>query len=322
MNDNNGEEITKKIRLMSYPKIRYVETYSPTDIPNNGEYWIQEKVDGSQFRFSIDKDGEILFGSHHVIFDKNAENGSWKPAIDSAKNGIKLYMEHIGVYENEIKITFFAEYLSKPQHNTLKYGGVPKGNIVLFDVCINESLWLKPDEVVIIAKLMEIEPVNILGVMEQIPKEEYLDNLINNTTSSLGATTIEGVVVKNPFHLINYIGTTFPAPFMFKKVRESFKEENKTEWKKNNPSQQDFLENMLSKQAVWNKIIATARDENKLTGSMKDMAVLTEILKDEFVNEYDAFLKEELYNHFKPIIYKNVTRGLAEYYKNLENKHS
>lgn len=310
-------ETVKKTRLMSYPKIRYLEAYAPDEVINKGKWYIEEKVDGSQFRFSINKYGEMLFGSHHVIFDKDAENGSWKPAIDSAKKGIKAFMEHIGLRENEVKVTFFGEYLSKPRHSTLKYERVPKGNIVLFDVCINESVWLKPEDVRKIAEIMEVEPVNILKIEDNLPNQDYLDETINNTTSSLGLTTIEGVVVKNPCYEINYVGTDYDAPFMFKKVRESFREENRITWKKDNPSNEDFLKSLLSKEAVWNKIIATARDENKLTGDMKDMVVLTNILKDEFETEYDPFLKEEVYKHFKPVIYRNITRGLPEYYKSV-----
>ena len=96
-----------------------------------GEVVIQEKVDGSQFRFGLDERGDLVVGTKGTIIGHPDENIMFKPGA-----------EYIFSIEKVIKdffapnTLFYAEYLQKPKHNVLVYEKVPTNHIVLFDVIL------------------------------------------------------------------------------------------------------------------------------------------------------------------------------------------
>ena len=54
--------------MKKYPKIKY-PTHEKTDglLTEGDEIVIQEKVDGANFRYTVDEDGEITFGSRNCV---------------------------------------------------------------------------------------------------------------------------------------------------------------------------------------------------------------------------------------------------------------
>lgn len=301
-----------------YPKIRYREGYLEDEVIENAHFYIEEKIDGSQFRFSVSKYGETKFGSHHVEFQDGITPKGWATAIEGAKNAIQILQSDDFLADHSFdEITFFCEYLQKPKHNTLNYGRIPEKNLYLFDILFTvngKRTWAIPSYTEMIAEKIGLEKPHIIEILEHIPTNEHLEEIVENKMSVLGNTKMEGVVVKSDYE-IKYNNYPYPAPFMYKYVRKNFKEENGINWKQNNPSPMEFVTGLLNKEGVWLKIVARAKDEGRLKGEIQDMKVIIEMLQKEFAEEYDDYLKEEIYKHFKPFIVRSVTKGLPEYYK-------
>jgi len=293
--------------LMKYPEVLNANDVRNVRFEfNEGEYFIEEKVDGSQFRFGI-VDGEFKFGSHHINYEGYTTDKMFQQAVVIAEGVLKK----VNGFNN---IIFFTEYLSKPKQNTLKYNRIPMNNFYLFDVAV-DGKFAKPNEVIKFAEEIEVEPVKILEVDRQLPKSEYLNNIINTTDSILGGEKIEGVVIKN--YDMNIIINGKMRFFSLKYVREKFRELNKIEHLNENkiPKTEDIINHLINKEAVWNKSIQRIQEDGIITYEMKDIQNLIEMVKEDIEKEYKETIKEELYNAFKKDIEREIIKGLPEYYK-------
>ena len=107
---------------------------------------VEEKVDGSQFSFGK-FDGEIKVRSKGRAFPVDAAEGMFQRAVESVLERADLLVDGW---------TYRGEYLQKPAHNTLKYGRVPRGHIILFDINAAEEDYLSP-----LAKAEEAERIGL-----------------------------------------------------------------------------------------------------------------------------------------------------------------
>ncbi|MGC8605919.1 MAG: RNA ligase family protein, partial [Desulfomonilaceae bacterium] len=105
----------------------------------SGKYYIEEKVDGSQFRFGI-VGGAMAFGSHNIDYNGYTTDKMFTEAITRAEAMLK----NIQVKGDTV---FFAEYLQKPHHNALHYARVPQNSFYLFDVMV-DGAFVSPEEVI------------------------------------------------------------------------------------------------------------------------------------------------------------------------------
>ena len=86
---------------------------------------VEEKVDGSQFSFGVTEEGELKIRSKGKEMVVEAPEKMFAGAVETVK-GLKDRLHPGWTYRGEV--------LCKPKHNTLQYGRVPKGNVILFDV--------------------------------------------------------------------------------------------------------------------------------------------------------------------------------------------
>lgn len=312
--------------LPKYAEIMNIERYALSKEKGEinesiGKFYIEEKVDGSQFRFGIDGTGNFMAGSKNVNYSSaNQPDKSFKGICEEMEAKLtNLYKTgEFSFLESNDFIVFYAEYLRSPKHNALKYDRVPKGNLYLFDIAVN-GVYQRTDDIKNWAKILEIEPVNIYGISEKLPEYNSISENLKMWKSCIGETNPEGVVIKN--YDINVMDNfrKIETPLMIKIVRDEFKEILHKDWKqREGKGANDIIGrimNQVNKNAVWDKAIFHLRDEGKLTGKMQDMKELVEKVDDDIEKEWKEVIYKELYDSFEYDIRRAFTKGLAEYYK-------
>lgn len=308
------------ITIPSYTKILTLGS-SYTENALVGEVIIQEKIDGSQFRFGLNRNKDFLAGTKGTIIHHPEENKMFQ-----------LGAEYIYSMQDAIKelfpanTYFYGEYLQKPKHNVLNYAKVPKNNIVLFDV-MTEGRWVNKTELENIAKYLNIDVIPELyrGILDRkrIDKgaggykssaTDHLKRIIETTDSYLGNEKIEGVVIKNYNQTILLGGNVFPL--FTKYVREAFKERHDKEWKVKSPknSLQKYFESFQS-EARWQKAVIHLREKGELENSPRDIGKLICQVKSDIKHEEKENIKNYLYKKFIDEILRRAIRGLPKWYK-------
>lgn len=272
-----------------------------------GEVIVQEKVDGSQFSFGINEDGELVMRSKgQELYQDNVA-----PMFEKAVN-----------YVLSLKLTaksdtyFYCEYLQRPKHNTLKYSKEPQNNLILFDVLSAGRLVGRADLLKWAKKCtIDVIPELFRGTMSVDKIKSFLA-----LESFLGGELIEGVVIKN-YHQTIFLGGHV-TPLFTKYVREIFKERNADEWKTKKPRGgiTEFIASFTSK-ARWEKAVIHAKEKGDLSVSPKDIGMLMKMVVEDVREEETENIKNHLYTCFIEEILRVSVRGLPEWYKNklLEN---
>ena len=273
-----------------------------------GEVAIQEKVDGSQFRFGITDDQRLMFGTHHTTIYPEVADKMFKQAIE--------YLEplHLTMLERFVPDTyFFAEYLQKPKHNLLKYDRIPKNHLVLFDVMEN-GRWLGRKEVEGYARFLDIDfvPEFYRG---KITVEELADFFLRE--SFLGGEKIEGVVIKNYEQNILLGGNIFPL--FTKYVQPAYRERHVKEWHPKDNLQTYILS--FRDEARWQKAIQHLKEQGILLNDPRDIGNLIMEVHKDLLEEAEADIKDYLFKEFKRQVLGASTKGLPDWYKTklLEN---
>jgi hypothetical protein len=131
--------------------------------------------------------------------------------------------------------------------------------------------------------------------------------------SILSGTAIEGVVIKN----YSKLGED-RKPLMAKIVRPDFQVVNKKNWRLANPTASDILSHiieMYKTDARWQKAVQHLRDDNRLTGTMRDIPALMTEVRDDTRKECEEEIKQLLFDHYLKKIGAGITSGLPEWYK-------
>jgi hypothetical protein len=265
----------------------------------NGEVVVQEKIDGSQFSFMKDADGQLHFRSKGAEIHEGTTDKLFSPAVEAILARREL-LEPGYVYRGEA--------LCRPKHNTLEYKRVPRGNVIIYDVDTGEQNYIS-------------DPVNLAAAIDLEAVREFFRGLIKsadevkallNRESILGGD-IEGVVIKN----YREFGRDKKV-LMGKYVRDEFKEQHKVSWGESNPSRNDVVERIgtsLRTDARFRKAVERLRDAGRLTGTPKDIGPLMKELGIDLNTEARPVVAEELVNHFWKDIQRKATAGFAEWYK-------
>ena len=297
-----------------YLEIPHIGEVLEDDITYGRNFVMEEKIDGSNFRFGISKSRGIMVGSKNMDMTE-APAKMFKLAIDwvyqeSTQKRLNEALEALMVED----VIFYGEYLSSPHHNTIKYDKVPINNIILFDMTI-DGVYQTYNVLQHYAQYLGLSVVPILQTKDSMFAVNELAQVVNNTKSVLGDTLIEGVVVKSydsRMHIRKH-----DYPFMIKYVRDEFKEMNQKNWKeqKANENPVQHILKAINKEKVWEKAIQHAKDDGKLEGRMQDMRVLIGYLNTDIENQWKEAIKEELWVLFKEEISSQMVKGLPVWYK-------
>jgi len=286
-----------------------------------GEVIVQEKIDGSQFRFGFRDDGEFLMGTRKTQLFFKDQDGMFKEAIEYLESIEKKMRK-----EFQPGDFFFAEYLQKPKHNTLKYDRFPKNHLILFDALIGGQ-WITDRKLLekIARNLgVEIVPEIFRGTIEMthdkdtglkfMPQKGDWEDWFKQE-SILGGETIEGVVIKNYDQHIEIYGSI--SPLITKVVREEFKERHSKN-PDHKPQKQSIDAYLMSykSEARWEKAIQHLAEEGKLETSPRDIGALIKAIQNDIEEECKEDIKEFLYKNYKRNLMALSVRGFPEFYKN------
>lgn len=260
---------------------------------------VQEKVDGSQFSFGLFHDGY------------RARSKNQQLTLPNPSNMFTRACDVIQALPLQEGWTYRAEYLSKPKHNTLAYARVPKNHLIIFDINTGHEEYLSQaameDEA---ARLgLECVPCFVQGMIEDLTQFKAL---LNNT-SVLGDQKIEGVVVKN----YAKFGPDKKA-LMGKYVSEAFKEIHAREWRRNNPTSGDIIQELIKQHrtpARWQKAVQHIKERGELQQSPADIGPLFKEVHLDIRKECEDDIKQVLYDYAMPKILKGVCAGLPDWYK-------
>ena len=269
-----------------------------------GPVILQEKVDGSQFRFGVNEDGALVIGSKNRDMIPEAPDGMFQQIADyllSIKDRILEFPPDTYLY---------GEYLMKPKHNVLSYGRIPTNHLVLFDG-LQEGKWLLRGNLEQIAEFLDFDVIP-----EFYEGEVCVDRIKEflKEDSFLGKEKIEGVVIKNYSQIILLGGSAFPL--FTKYVRDEYRERHDKDWKEKSGvgGLELFLKGFQS-ESRWLKAVQHLRDEGRLTQELRDIGTLVKEVERDILEEESVNIKAFLFNHFKKSVIRYAVRGLPEWYK-------
>ena len=243
----------------------------------------------------------------------------FKRGVDSA---IQLFGNYCMLEENEDnfddKYTIFCEYISKPKHNIIPYGRIPKGLLVIFDVIKNGKYMNRKDKKQF-AENFGLEVTPLLWEGEGKDFTEEIRQKLLATPSFLGHQDgydrIEGIVIKNYEKKYDVgEGHSMFGQFLCSKiVNKNFKEI----YNKKNPTGSELseLKDSVRTTARWEKAYQHLNESGKLKSEMRDMKdLISEVMTDLETEELEN-LKNKLWNIYKKDIMGNSIKGMAEWYK-------
>ena len=271
-----------------------------------GEVAVQEKVDGSQFRFGVDDDGALRIGTRRTELIEGVEIGMFQKGYDYVKSIESKIRELEGS-----NIWFFCEYLYRPKHNTLAYESVPQNCIVLFDATIGGGF---------------VDRGNLERIAEHIGVDVIPEFFRGNGTtvdslkeyhareSYLGKELVEGVVIKNYNMNINIGGQLFPL--FTKLVRDEFREKHSKN-PDHKPRKAGVDEYIMSfrNENRWTKAVQHMRDDGKLAEEPRDIGELIKRVHKDIEEEEMENIKADFYAMFIKDIKRMASSGLPEWYK-------
>lgn len=135
------------------------------------------------------------------------------------------------------------------------------------------------------------------------------------TESALGGQKIEGVVIKPSAY--NLFGVDKKV-LMGKFVSETFKEKHTKEWKKQNPSSADVLEQISAEyraEGRWRKAIQHLREAGSIDGSPRDIGLILKEIPVDIEKECSEEIKDRLWRWAWPHIKRKAVYGFPAWYK-------
>jgi hypothetical protein len=296
-----------KVRVHSYPKV-YNLGHPALEALFVDPVIVEEKIDGSQFSFMVDLDGNLKLRSKGAdIFPENPPK-LFAMAVETVEG---LFAD--GKFDDRKRWVYRGEAVTSPKHNCLLYEGIPVGGIILYDIEYSPNAFLSWEE-----KRTEAERLGL----EVVPKLHEgkvtdLDTLsgLMERVSVLGGPTVEGLVFKN-YKRFGRDGKVV----MGKHVSEAFKEKNSKGWKKANPSKNDVLMVLAAQyrtEARWLKALQHLREEDLIEDDPRDIGKLMKAVHIDLDEEVTEEVAARLVKWAMPQVKRTATRGLPEWYKGL-----
>ena len=303
-----GGKIMNTIPL--YNKILTLGSYGTQHV-FMGDVIIQEKIDGSQFSFGLNKDNVLIFRSRRAIIYPEKVEDIFMPAVKyvlSIEERIKSLF-HPNTY-------FRTETLEKPKHNVLSYDRCPKNHMVLFDVQLpGGELITDRKQLKDVATQLNIDVIPELfrGSVLHSPVE-FMQQLIEKTQSYLGGQLVEGAVVKNYNQIIVMEGHSYPL--FIKYVREEFKESHKKVWEKESVNKIEKFIGSFTNSNRWEKAVMHLKEQGQIENKAKDIGKLIVEIQQDVAEECKEDIKQFFYSYYIKKIQSVSCYGLPQWYKN------
>lgn len=264
---------------------------------------VEEKVDGSQFSAGV-FNGELQCRSKRCVLAD--------PVPDLFKGAVETFTRLHAEGRLAPDVVYRGESIQSPRHNTLHYGRVPVGNVIIFDIMRGGlQCYVSYEE-----KLAECERLGLecvpLFYSGRIDNLEHVKSFLDRD-SVLGNVKIEGFVIKN----YSRFGVD-KKPLFGKFVSEHFKEVHDKGWKELNPRNGDIIEKLIDRyrsEARWAKALLHLSEQNLIDGSPKDIGPLIVEVKEDIQRECKQEIGDMLFNWAWKQINQKLVGGLPQWYK-------
>lgn len=273
----------------------------------DGPIEVTEKIDGSQFAFGYDEQGQFRMRSKGAEVVEGAPNGMFRLAHDwalSVRNRVPMATQ------------FYGEFLQSPKHNILTYGRVPTNNFMLFAACVGGEFVNNHTGLKGWADLLGCEVVPLLfeGTTNKV-RADVLASWLEQK-SVLGEALIEGVVIKNWNKACEYKGLFLPVTSA-KYVSEKFKEVLDKEWRSTYTAKGnlDTLKESYAAPARWEKAVQRLREAGTYQQALQDIGPLMVEARRDIIEEEKERIKNALWGIFGDDIVRYAVKGIPAWYK-------
>lgn len=290
--------------IESYPKI-YNLGHAELRELFSAPVLVEEKIDGSQFSFGVDREGFLRCRSKGCQIDFDNVPKMFNKGVATAKA-----LHSVGLLPPGL--TFRGEFLSGPKHNVLCYDRAPAKNFILFDVNTGIEAYATRAEKEHWGRTLGLEVVPLM-FEGMIKSADDLRELLE-TTSVLGGQKVEGVVIKPAEY--NLFGRDKKC-VLGKFVSERFREVHAAHYKTPKPKE-DIIEKLgkaFVTEARWDKAIQHRKEDGTLENSPRDIGPLLKEISDDVLAEEEEAIKTMLMGWAWPQLKKKLTIGFPEWYK-------
>ncbi len=276
--------------MKKYPKIKRLGSSGTEGITDAGTLFIEEKLDGNNFRFKRYGD-QLMFGSRRVVFKEHGDPLPPEEVGGQFQKVSKYLSEKINT--NDIKelekdygeLVFFGENMIK-MHLEYDWDNIPQ--FLGFDIwSVEDEKWLHPEKYREVFSKLGLYTVPLL---EKVPVDEF-DSDYEVPQSTYRDGKAEGIVIKNPFQS------------KYAKIKtEKFKELEKTNPSKNKDLSND-VDEMVHKYAprmrIQKKIDVLTKEQDKDLEMelMEDLPMM--VVDDIFEEEYKDIVRSSYSINFK-----------------------
>ena len=164
---------------------------APPDLLSSGHLWVQEKVDGANFRFEVRESGLLVFGTRGRVY----EGGVPEPYRHAARHVRERFdLDGFRAAAEDVEaITFFGE---ATHHHTIEYDFDRLPSFLGFDVwSAGRERFLPPDAVEQAFRALGLEPVNALA--KELRATDFDPDSYEIPPSAWYDGPAEGVVLRN-----------------------------------------------------------------------------------------------------------------------------
>lgn len=291
--------------LRNYPSINYYPKNSTRDWSTNPNWYIQEKMDGSQMTFYL--------SNNTMIFKcKNKEVDINSSCFNKAISLLSLIKDKIN--SNYI---YYGESIQKNRHNVIEYSRIPKNYFILYDIFdISLQKYIHPNIMIEEAKRLNLEytPTLYFNIGSDHPNvkiDELMKQIENGELlSCLGDITPEGIVFKcNCYKNAKFVGTKF------KIVTEKFKERQKVRKSKEIFTPLEFLTwlgSQFNVEARFRKALQHLQERD----SNITIQLIEEELDKDLIKEYSKEISTYIWEELNSYIFKAGRVGCTNFFFN------
>lgn len=273
--------------MRKYPKVKYPNDEDAKGVFASGDIVIQEKLDGANFRFTLEdnldeeyhtSERDIVFGSRNVIFkNQSDENKQFERSMEYIRDVVDPKIIREIQEKHNGSLTFFGESMTP---HTLEYDWKNTPRFIGFDVYHeDDERWLTQAN---IERAFDELNLPTTPVIDIVSAKAWGDYSIEVGESAFGDVKAEGFTFKN------YDTQTF-AKF----VRDDFKEKAKKTFGASKKQQKSGAEKLsytyitnarIEKQA--HKLVDEGEYDSLKMEMMKDLptAVIRDMAEEEAGN--------------------------------------
>ena len=142
--------------MKKFPSIPRIAN-APPELLDSGHLWLQEKVDGANFRFSVADNGMIVFGDRSRIYRTGEPPAPYRHAVRHIRENFDREAFR-SVVDDPAAFTFFGEAM---HHHTIEYDWERTPSFLGFDIWSDErEAFFTLDEAERAFSRLNVDPVN------------------------------------------------------------------------------------------------------------------------------------------------------------------